>query len=147
MSFAIVALISVILGQVDPSKAVGNAMAGKALFEGAGGCVTCHSLDEPSRRFGSDLSWIGVLRTPDALRKSIVDPDDQVFRRYYTVVVETKTGQRFEGLAQSEDERTIQIRDDSGQSRSFIKADLQALRREERSLMPSYALTLSASQI
>jgi putative heme-binding domain-containing protein len=149
MRFAIAVLMPLVTlaAQTAPTPRGGDAAAGKALFEGAGGCSGCHSLDEPTRSFGSDLSWIGILRTPAALRRSIVDPDDQVFRRYYTVDVETKSGQRFEGLAQTEDERSIQIRDVSGQSRSFLKSDLQNLRREERSLMPSYASTLSARQI
>jgi putative heme-binding domain-containing protein len=148
MSVAALALIHLLmLGQTAPPKVSGDPVAGKALFTGAGGCASCHSLDEPTLSFGSDLTWIGILRTPAALRRSIVDPDDQVFRRYYTVVVETNAGQRFEGLAQSEDDRSIQIRGVGGQSRSFLKSDLQALKREERSLMPSYATKLSAGQI
>jgi len=148
MRFASVAWIYLLLlGQTTPTKVGGDPVAGKALFNGAAGCVNCHSLDEPASSFGSDLSWIGILRTPDALRRSLIDPDDQVFRRYYTVVVETETGQRFEGLAQAEDERSIQIRDISGQSRSFLKGDLHSLKREERSLMPSYGSKLSAEEI
>jgi putative heme-binding domain-containing protein len=144
-SFALVHLL--MLGQTAPPGVGGDPVVGKALFNGTGGCVGCHSLDEPTRSFGSDLSWIGILRTPEALRRSIVDPDDQVFRRYYAVVVETKTGRRFEGVAQTEDDRSIQIRDAGGQTRSFLKDDLQSLKHEERSLMPSYRSKLSAEQI
>jgi len=148
MTLASAALIQLlVLGQTATSNVAGDPAAGKALFNGAGGCVRCHSLDEPTHSFGSDLSWIGILRTPAALRRSIVDPDDQVFRRYYAVVAETKSGQRFEGLAETEDDRSIQIRDVAGQTRSFLKRDLQSLKREERSLMPSYASTLSAAQL
>jgi putative heme-binding domain-containing protein len=149
MRFAVAALMPLVMlaSQTAPPAVVGDPAAGKALFNGAGGCGRCHSLDEPTRSFGSDLSWIGILRTPAALRRSIVDPDDQVFRRYYTVVAETKSGQRFEGLAETEDDRAIQIRDVAGQARSFLKSDLQSLKREERSLMPSYAAKLSAAQL
>src|SRR5262245_46322232 len=149
MRLAIATLIPVVVLAVQtvPAPAVGNAAAGKALFEGAGGCAGCHSLEEPTHSFGSDLSWIGILRTPAALRRSIVDPDDQVFRRYYTVVVETNSGQRFEGLAQAEDDRSIQLHAVGGESRSFLKGDLRSLKREERSLMPSYASKLSSAQI
>src|SRR5262245_11921654 len=148
MGPAIAALISVVwLAAQAAAPSAGSAAAGKALFDGAGGCARCHSLDEPSRSFGSDLSWIGILRTPAALRKSIVDPGDQVFRRYYAVVVETKAGQHFEGLAQTEDDRSIQVRSVDGESRTFLKSDLQSLERQERSLMPSYAAKLSTAQI
>src|SRR6266850_3457525 len=145
-SVALIHLLTLVL-QTAPTKVTGNAVVGKALFEGSGGCVTCHSLEDPTRRFGPDLSWIGILRTPEALRRSLIDPDDQVFRRYFTVVVETKTGQRIGGLAQTEDDRSIQIRDISGRSLSFLKTDLQSLKREERSLMPSYASKFSAAEL
>ena len=149
MRVASVALIHLltVAAQTAPTKATGNAVVGKALFDGSGGCVTCHSLEDPTRRFGPDLSWIGILRTPDALRRSLIAPNDQVFRRYFTIVVETKTGQSIEGLAQTEDDRSIQIRDSSGQLLSFLKKDLQDLRREERSLMPSYGSTFSAAEL
>ena len=148
MNVATLALIQfLVFAQAPATNAAGNAAAGKALFEGPGGCANCHSIEDPARRFGPDLSWIGILRTPAALRRSLIDPDDQVFRRYYTVVVETKAGQRFEGLAQSEDDRSIEIREISAQSRSFLKSDLQSLKREERSLMPSYRSRFSDEQI
>jgi putative heme-binding domain-containing protein len=149
MRFAFAALMALVMSatQTAPPTVAGDPVAGRALFNGAGGCASCHSLEEPTRSFGSDLSWIGILRTPAALRRSIVDPDDQVFRRYYTVVVETNAGQRFEGLGQTEDDRSIEIRDAGGESRSFRKSDLRSLKREERSLMPSYASKLSAGQI
>src|SRR5215510_1795585 len=122
--------------QAAAVNSAGNAAAGKLLFEGRGRCVSCHYIGDAERSVGPDLSWIGIARTAAALRRSLVDPDDQVFRRYFTVVVETKTGERAEGLAHSEDERSIEIRDAGGRLQSFLKQDLKDLRREERSLMP-----------
>jgi len=144
-SIVLIHLLTVAV-QTPPPKVTGDAVVGKALFENSG-CVTCHSLEDPTRNIGPDLSWIGILRTPDALRRSLIDPDDQVFKRYFTVVVETKTGQKIEGLAKTEDDRSIQILDVSGQLQSFLKEDLQGLRREERSLMPSYASKFSAAEL
>jgi putative heme-binding domain-containing protein len=120
------------------NAAGGNAAAGKLLFEGRGRCASCHYIGDPERSIGPDLGWIGIARTAAALRQSLVDPGAQVFRRYFAVVVETKTGARVEGLARAEDERVIEIRDASGQIRSFLKQDVKEVRREERSLMPSY---------
>jgi len=138
-----------LLAAVQPGsiKPAGNPVAGRELFEGRGRCITCHSLDNPASGFGPDLSWIGILRTPAALRRSLIDPDAQVFRKYFTVVVETNTGQKIEGIAQNEDDRSIQVRDTSGRLLSFLKKDLQGLRREERSLMPSYASTFSPAEL
>ena len=46
---------------------------GQALFEGRGRCLTCHAVDEQGAATARDLSWIGLLRTPDALRRSVTD--------------------------------------------------------------------------
>ena len=124
-----------------------NPAAGRALFEGKGGCTACHTRDESSTGFGPDLSWIGILRTPAALRQSLVEPDAQLSSRYFTVVAETGDGVRVEGLAASEDDRSIQLRLPGGSLRSFLKADLRRVTREERSLMPSTASRLSAVEI
>ena len=46
---------------------------GNALFEGRGQCLTCHSVNEEGARTAPDLSWIGLLRTPESLRRSVTD--------------------------------------------------------------------------
>jgi len=129
-----------------PANGAGNAAAGKALFEGRGRCASCHYIGDAERSIGPDLGWIGIARTAPALRRSLVDPNDQVFRRYFTVVIETRAGQKLEGLARREDDRSIEIRDATGQLLSFLKQDLKEVKREERSLMPSYA-SLSAGEL
>jgi putative heme-binding domain-containing protein len=127
--------------------AAGDSATGKALFEGRGRCLTCHSIEGRGGRLGPDLSWIGMLRTPDSLRESLTDPDAQVHQNFFTVVIETRSGETIEGLALSEDETTIQINDRSGVRRSFTKADLKSLRKDKRSLMPSYATSFSATEL
>ena len=59
--------------QSVPATASPDAGAGKALFEGRGGCLTCHMVNEQGGRRARDLSWIGLLRTPEALRRSLTD--------------------------------------------------------------------------
>jgi precorrin-6B methylase 2/mono/diheme cytochrome c family protein len=48
--------------------------AGRALFEGKGRCRTCHRVDETGATTARDLSWIGLLRTPEKLRASVTNP-------------------------------------------------------------------------
>src|SRR5688572_30515445 len=49
------------------------ATPGQALFEGRGRCLTCHSVNEQGALTARDLSWIGLLRTPDSLRRAVTD--------------------------------------------------------------------------
>lgn len=46
---------------------------GNALFEGRGQCLTCHTVNEEGARTAPDLSWIGLLRPPESLRRSVTD--------------------------------------------------------------------------
>lgn len=149
MKIAGVGLIYVltVAAQSGPARVTGDAVIGKTLFEIKGSCLTCHSIDKRGGSLGPDLSWIGILRTPESLRRALTDPNTQISRQYFTVVVETRDGQRIEGLALNEDDLSIQIRDTRGELRSFLKSDLKDLRREDRSLMPSYGLKLSAGEI
>ncbi len=48
--------------------------AGRGLFEAKGQCLSCHRTLEDGGRTARDLSWIGLLRTPDKLRAAITNP-------------------------------------------------------------------------
>ncbi len=126
---------------------IGDAAAGKAIFDGKGGCRACHSIGDRGASLGPDLGDIGVTRSPKSLRLALTDPDAEIYKEYYTVVVETKGGETIRGLALNEDDLSIQIRDINGYPRSFLKDDLKSTHREQRSLMPSYATQLTGAEI
>src|SRR5215204_5090353 len=48
--------------------------AGRAVFEGKGQCLSCHRVQETGSMAARDLSWIGLLRTPEKLRAAVADP-------------------------------------------------------------------------
>lgn len=121
--------------------------AGKAIFEGKGACLNCHSIENRGGSLGPDLTEIGVERTADSLRQSIVNPDAEISNAYLTVVLTTKQGQRIEGVLLNQDDLSVQIRDTDGTPRSFLRENLRDVHRESRSLMPSYASRLSADEI
>jgi precorrin-6B methylase 2/mono/diheme cytochrome c family protein len=56
---------------VPPSPS--DVEAGGALFEGNGRCLSCHRVQDTGGRTARDLSWIGLLRTPDKLRAAITN--------------------------------------------------------------------------
>src|SRR5437867_2736607 len=53
--------------------APGDPVAGKALFAGAGACLTCHTVELRGRGSAPDLSWIGMLRTAESLRRALIE--------------------------------------------------------------------------
>ena len=125
----------------------GDATAGPALFEGKGECLTCHSIAGHGGSIGPELSKIGITRTRESLRLALVNPSAEIEKEYFTVVVVTKRGQTFRGIALNEDDLSIQIRDATGNPRSFLKDDLKSAPRQPISLMPSYAARLSPGEI
>ena len=129
------------------ASAAGDAVSGRVIFEGKGACLTCHAIAGRGGSLGPDLSKIGVTRSAESLRLALLNPDAEINREYFTVVVVTNSGQTFRGIMLNEDDLSIQIRNSDGNPQSFLKDGLESLRREQRSLMPSYAGRLAAAEI
>jgi precorrin-6B methylase 2 len=56
-----------------PPPAPADAEAGRSLFEGTGQCLSCHRILDAGGGAARDLSWIGLLRSPDKLRAAITN--------------------------------------------------------------------------
>lgn len=75
MTFALTRAFVVLAmsAQLQP-PAPSDVDAGRALFEGKGQCLSCHRMADAGGRTARDLSWIGLLRTPDRLRAALTNP-------------------------------------------------------------------------
>jgi predicted methyltransferase/mono/diheme cytochrome c family protein len=56
-----------------PPPAPTDVEVGRGLFEGKGQCLSCHRVQDNGGGAARDLSWIGLLRTPDRLRAAITN--------------------------------------------------------------------------
>ena len=98
---------------------VGDAKAGEAYFNGAGNCVTCHSVT-------GDLAGIGAKHDPKTLQNLIVSggggrggaaaPSNVPPT---TVTVTLPSGQKFEGKLTHIDAFTVSLAEADGAHRSF----------------------------
>jgi SAM-dependent methyltransferase len=61
------------LAQVAPPVPA-DVDTGRAIFEGKGRCLTCHRVEDTGATTARDLSWIGLLRTPEKLRAAVTNP-------------------------------------------------------------------------
>jgi precorrin-6B methylase 2/mono/diheme cytochrome c family protein len=68
------AILVLALSTQLPPPAPSDVDAGRTLFEVKGQCLSCHRTLEDGGRTARDLSWIGLLRTPDKLRAAITNP-------------------------------------------------------------------------
>jgi ubiquinone/menaquinone biosynthesis C-methylase UbiE/mono/diheme cytochrome c family protein len=74
MTFAFAGpLLALALSAQLPPPAPSDVDAGRVLFEGKGQCLSCHRMADAGGRTARDLSWIGLLRTPDRLRASLTN--------------------------------------------------------------------------
>ena len=125
----------------------GNAATGEQLYRGRGDCTSCHVVNGAGGRHGPDLSTIGDRRSPDQLLSDLVDPDERVWSRWWTMRVTHRDGTRVEGLRMNEGTYSVRILDADDNLWSFLKRDLRESERIETSSMPAYGGTLTDGEL
>ncbi len=146
------------LGRTEVVVALsGDPGRGQAIFWGKGGCPTCHMVGGNGSSLGPELTAIGVRRGPAFLRDAVINPGDPDksmardaagFVRHLLVHVVTREGRAVDGMRVNEDAFTIQLRYAGNRFHSFRKLDLETLDKKfGTSLMPSYAASLSSTEI
>ncbi len=128
-------------------KATGDSKAGQAIYQGKGACAQCHIVNGTGGRMGPELTEVGLRRSLNFLRESIVEPSDYIDPEYRTVTVVTKDGSKIKGVILNEDDYSLQLRDTREGLRSFLKSNLKDIEREKESLMPSYKSALSGTEV
>jgi putative heme-binding domain-containing protein len=124
----------------------GDVTRGKSLFEGKGGCLSCHRVNGVGSRVGPDLSRIGQSRRSIDLMRSLVDPAAEVLPtgRFYRVV--TKDGATVTGRLLNIDTFTVQVLDTKEKLRSFTKTNLKEFGFIPTP-MPSFKSTLNSQEL
>jgi cytochrome c oxidase cbb3-type subunit 3 len=106
----------------------GNADAGKAFFNGPGGCNKCHSVT-------GDLDKVATKYSPIDLEAHMLYPDG----RHTTVVVTLPSGEQIKGPLEHIDEFMVSLRDTSGWYRFFsreqVKVEVQDALSAHRELL------------
>ncbi|MBM3813422.1 MAG: c-type cytochrome [Acidimicrobiia bacterium] len=134
----------------------GDASRGKAIYDGKGGCVACHSVRLRSGDTvrvmgglsGPDLSAIGARRSPSYLKEALLDPGATIPDGYQQVRVAARDGRTLTGILLAEDTFHILMRDDAGKPHSFAVADLtERALQPNRTLMPGYRDKFTAAEL
>ena len=125
----------------------GDVARGRALFTGKGACTGCHRAGGAGSVVGPDLSDVGATRSAGSLQRSLLDPASQMMPINRPVRLVKKDGAVVNGRRLNEDTYSLQIMDDSGNLRSFLKGDLRDYTISTASPMPSYRSTLSGDEL
>jgi len=136
------------LGRMAPQKVAGDPAKGETLYAGKGGCARCHTVGGRGGAIGPDLSDIGARRSVNYLRDALIQPESAVPDGFLEVQLVTRDGRRVTGIRLNEDAFSIQIRDLSGDFRSFFKNELAELNKlPGKSPMPNYTGAFTSSEL
>ena len=124
-----------------------DAVRGRVIFEGKGGCTSCHRIGDKGSRVGPNLTTIGLQRTSKDLERSILDPNAEVLTQNRFVEVVTNAGVTITGRRLNEDTFTLQLIDTQENLLSLMKSDLRQVRLLSASVMPSYKDKLSSAEL
>jgi putative heme-binding domain-containing protein len=125
---------------------IGDARRGAAIFDGKGGCTSCHRVNGRGAYTATDLTEIGTMRTPASLQRALVEPARAILPGNRSVRAVTRDGRTIRGRRLNEDNYTIQLIDDQSRLVSLVKSDLRTFEVIPASSMPSYESTLTADE-
>lgn len=145
---AVMAYLRVLQGGGKASPILGDAQRGKLLFFGKARCANCHMIGGSGGFIGADLSSYASNASAQEIRVAITDPNKDLEPRERTVLVTTREGRQFAGIARNEDNFSLQLQSLDGTFHLFSKKDLKHFEYLPESLMPSdYGSVLSATEL
>ena len=136
----------------------GDAKKGEAIYNSKD-CSKCHIVNGRGGIVGPDLTRVGSIRSPGALREAIAAPgaklptdaalaERSAFIAYVMQRAVTKDGREITGMRVNDDSFSVQLRDANGEIHSLRKSDLKSLEDlPGKSLMPGYKDSLSETEL
>jgi putative heme-binding domain-containing protein len=125
-----------------------DAAKGRAIFEGKGGCLSCHRVKVTGSRSGPELTGIGSHRKRAYLERALLDPDADVASANRGVrVTLKKDGTVVTGRLLNRDMFTVELVDGQGNTKLFTKSELSNVTVVTKGLMPSYKGKLGSEEV
>ena len=116
----------------------GNAARGRVLFNDAthAACVKCHSVDGQGGKAGPDLLAVGDKFPRRELIRAVLEPSAEIAVGYGTTIVETKSGEEFQGIIKEATGDAIVLIGADGKPVRVALRDIRSQRGSTLSLMP-----------
>ncbi len=116
----------------------GDAARGRELFsdEQRAGCSKCHSIDGKGSKAGPDLFSVGDQFARRELIESVLQPSASIAVGYSTTMVETKSGEEFQGVLKEATGEGVVLMGGDGKRQRIAASDIQEQRGSSVSLMP-----------
>lgn len=131
----------------EAAAPVGDASRGKAIYRGKGGCTGCHRIGHEGGRLGPGLSRAGRTLSLARLKESLVEPGKNITGGFDMITLVKRDGTTIRGRQVNIDNFSVQLMDSREQIHSYLRDEVQSVEQSRKSLMPSYAGMLRASEI
>jgi putative heme-binding domain-containing protein len=142
----LVAYIRSGLDQGGVTFRLGDAVRGKAIYDGKGACAQCHRVAGAGARTAPDLTDIGFIRRPGQILMSLSDPSKATQPINRSVTILTKDGRTIKGRRYDEDTFSVRLIDSQERLLSIQKDDIRQYDVSKVSDMPSYQGKLTADE-
>ena len=116
----------------------GDVSRGRDLFndEQRLACARCHSVDGSSDKAGPDLFAVGDKFPRRELVRAILEPSAEIAIGYGTTIVETKSGEEFQGIVKQSSAEAVELTGADGKRVRIVAGDIKEQRGSAVSLMP-----------
>lgn len=115
----------------------GNSERGKKLFSDARAlCFQCHTVDGKPVKLGPDLQTVGDKYPRAELIRALLEPSATIMPGYGRTEIETKTGEKFDGILKSVSETELTLVNASLVTNRVQKSEVKTQRSSPISIMP-----------
>ncbi|MBM3736110.1 MAG: c-type cytochrome [Acidobacteria bacterium] len=146
-TWQIIAFLRSLARRPKAVKGTGDPAAGRAVFEGKGGCTACHRVGDRGSRTGPDLSDAGLRLSREEIREALLRPDARVTPRNWYARAEYPGGRVVYGRRLNEDTHSAQLIDNDERLVSVLKSELKSFRVVKESPMPPVEGRLTTAEI
>lgn len=112
----------------------GNAKRGAPVFKQV--CSACHKVGDIGKKFGPDLSDVGMRLSTEQIVRSVTMPNHEISKGFETVMVLTYDGVTHNGFILSEDDDTLSLGIADGKKVDVDKEEIEIRKAMKASSMP-----------
>ena len=127
-------------------KIAGDPVTGKAIFDGAGNCLSCHRVGATGSVLGPNLSNIGAQLSPDELKQKLLNPSPTVDPKNLLYEIVTVDGKTVKGKLLNQGPFSLQMLASNGQLVAFPRSRIRVGHFIDPPQMPSYQGKLASAR-
>ncbi len=132
---------------LNVSKIAGDPVAGKAIFDGAGNCLSCHRAGATGSVLGPNLSDIAAQLSPDDLKQKLLNPSPTVDPKNLLYEIVTVDGKTVKGKLLNQGPLSLQMLDSDGRLVAFPRSQIRAGHFVDPPQMPSFQGKFTSAQV